>query len=1434
MKTRNYAMKKRNYDMSMKKMCLLGLCSLVLSISTATAKDTRIEYKDIHKVKGSVSKAKGTVGGSIKADADNKAQDLRFDFRNCTTDAHSYLRVHLGQKLPGKPSKISWRIKPERGENFMLTLWLTDPSGEVYLLGKKIDCNGEWQNIEYSLVNRGPAWVSGDKNHKMDLPVSLNGFFVHRQGDNTTDGKILLGDWSVDTDLSKGSPFSMDVNLQKHFWGKNAAPVLKIDLKDHAARGIDSVYSTVKIVNRYDGKEVFNRKLTYKSKDAKNAEIVKTLDIPFGSYEITTTLHDGNKKLDSTRKLFQYFMGDCSKMSKTLLEYERDWSPVGGVFGSMSSKLANQFGARWIRFENRTWAQVETAHGVYDTTEIVEAVDKLNDNYVQSVIFQTLYQHPKFRSPSEDIVDFSTGYGMVMKNSAAALTGKARSFELGNEDNGESRFIYTEIARNGAAGIRSAQPFAIQANSGTAFIDHSWIEMQLKRGLFNYLDALCVHPYTNNGIPSEAVSAEKTEVLEKLERLNDLVDMAGGMKELWSTEFGWPKSYTQKGEESRAKLYLREMAIMDAANLRLNGIYTFIRDYGVVNFPAGIAVNAYANMRAGHRFAGLVMDGAVWNAVYERGGDAMALIWTPDEATASYTLQSGETCFDMFGNKLNKKKVEISQMPIYIKGLNKKFLNRALLENCKRKKKFFANCLSLYKSASIGKSLLDIDPRDYKTLEKVLLDWAKIKAPVSGADKAVIGRVVDWYLAASRITSDAATTTISDNALKAKRTELSNAVIKNNEKDLDISGLRWLLNRWERVTADKMLARDDNKKGYAASCQQQENVLAIVADRFSQYEKPFQFAVFTNLYQKRAGVRAKTSGFAQKQEAHYKRGAGAFTEELSFTPGETTKISARVSSYSDSKQKVKVALKLPEGWTCTPKVAGLEVAPLSTKFVDFDIKCPSKGATMHPVINTLTSIAGKPDVTGYFDKIEMRPPVSLEISPITVNINNEAVTVELLNNGHKELSGTVRFMNPNQSGKAVAQFKINKLAPGKKELIPVKLKNLSTAVGKEWALIADVALSDGRRFKTAVKLDFTLAVLAPENITIDGDLKEWKNALPLKLDKAKYGRGSYSNAWSPEDCSAVSYLMWDDKNLYFAAVVTDQTFNQHNDKDTMWKHDSIQLIFAADRESKFRELTLALGTDGPRMWDNKSKSYAKNALIDVVYRDRQIIYEAAIPWAVFGEKFNKEDFLYGIAINDHDAIGSRKFLERFYGSIVHGKNIKCFEPVKLEKAEDRIKLKKQDPNVIFFYDFNEDTPESVPTGWVHHRNKLPADCTSLVVAEKGRNKSNALRMHNSIGLKPHRFDMLYAPLDLVSERYKLEFWVKGNIENSGGLIGTCADAWGHLSWTYASWKPSDQWQKVELIFGGGSSGKKNLVFRNFRLMDELLIDDVKIEKITQK
>ena len=247
-----------------------------------------------------------------------------------------------------------------------------------------------------------------------------------------------------------------------------------------------------------------------------------------------------------------------------------------------------------------------------------------------------------------------------------------RYFELGNEDNGHTKFLYTEVARHAAAAIRSQQPLAVLANSGTAHIDYNWLEFQRNRGLLEHLDALCVHPYTNNSTPSQEVGPEKGKVYEKLTQLNDIVDAAGGMKQLWSTEYGWPNSSRPNGEHDRADLYVREMIVGDMAGLDINGLYTWDRDYGIVGRPAGVAIQTYTRMREGRRLAGFYREGGLWIAVYERDGNATAVVWTPEAGTFPNPVRGG-AYFDLFGNPLSSGRaeelqIEFGEDPVYLIG----------------------------------------------------------------------------------------------------------------------------------------------------------------------------------------------------------------------------------------------------------------------------------------------------------------------------------------------------------------------------------------------------------------------------------------------------------------------------------------------------------------------------------------------------------------------------------------------------------------------------------------------------------------------------------------------------------------------------------------------------------------------------------------------
>jgi hypothetical protein len=65
-----------------------------------------------------------------------------------------------------------------------------------------------------------------------------------------------------------------------------------------------------------------------------------------------------------------------------------------------------------------------------------------------------------------------------------------------------------------------------------------------------------------------------------------------------------------------------------------------------------------------------------------------------------------------------------------------------------------------------------------------------------------------------------------------------------------------------------------------------------------------------------------------------------------------------------------------------------------------------------------------------------------------------------------------------------------------------------------------------------------IAVKAPSEIEIDGDLSEWDKSYPLYLTGEE--QVNSMGLWSdPDDFSAVAYVMWDDENLFLASEVMD-------------------------------------------------------------------------------------------------------------------------------------------------------------------------------------------------------------------------------------------------------------------------------------------------------
>jgi hypothetical protein len=139
-------------------------------------------------------------------------------------------------------------------------------------------------------------------------------------------------------------------------------------------------------------------------------------------------------------------------------------------------------------------------------------------------------------------------------------------------------------------------------------------------------------------------------------------------------------------------------------------------------------------------------------------------------------------------------------------------------------------------------------------------------------------------------------------------------------------------------------------------------------------------------------------------------------------------------------------------------------------------------------------------------------------------------------------------------------------------------------------------------------------------LTIDGDLSEWTAAQSLPVTTtANILRGA--SGWGGPDKDAfISYVMWDDQNLYVAAKVLSPEHHQKETGPSVWKGDTLWIYLATRPDSSIvnDKLTLAQTPQGPEVWNWKINSYVADANLAWKQGDGFYTYEAALPWKSLG------------------------------------------------------------------------------------------------------------------------------------------------------------------------------------------------------------------------
>ena len=193
---------------------------------------------------------------------------------------------------------------------------------------------------------------------------------------------------------------------------------------------------------------------------------------------------------------------------------------------------------------------------------------------------------------------------------------------------------------------------------------------------------------------------------------------------------------------------------------------------------------------------------------------------------------------------------------------------------------------------------------------------------------------------------------------------------------------------------------------------------------------------------------------------------------------------------------------------------------------------------------------------------------------------------------------------------------------------------------------------------------------------IDGDLSDWAKITPVRLPASERANSlrAYPGWTGRKDLSGHFYLGWDDRNLYFAAAVTDEKFHQPHASDIIWQADCIQVAFDLLHAGSYdREYGLALAAGAPFTWCwHGPAADARRISLAVKKRPDGLSYEAAIPWGILkplppaaGKAFG-----FTVAVMDSDG-GEREGCLEWTPGIVDGKDALAFGTVALVQTQSK-------------------------------------------------------------------------------------------------------------------------------------------------------------------
>lgn len=400
-----------------------------------------------------------------------------------------------------------------------------------------------------------------------------------------------------------------------------------------------------------------------------------------------------------------------------------------------TSEIASQAGLSRVRDELR-WATVEKTKGTYDFSGdldfpyvIEENGMKLhyiaafaNPNYASCYGENGRYAEGRMPTTEEDINAF-VNYIMAVLDK---YHDQIDSVEIWNEPNhsgfnggladDQQMVVYTNLVKACYPAIKAKYPEIKVAIFGMAGVDIPKVTQAMELGIYDYCDAVAVHPYQWNGEFTQSV------YLNDLERLREVMAKYGNgnIKEIWLTEFGFNSGNANKSgvtPEEQA-IYMVQSYTMAVGkkladryywyNLQNKGTQIGVQEsnfgtvgnqvtrksevdsiYDVPDFTAPntawSAKRSYVSMTEMNKLLATaeieklpdIGEGRQAYQFLKKNGERVNVIWSDKDAVenVSFRVKGNARVLDMYGNVLREINddedvftITLGDRPIYIDG----------------------------------------------------------------------------------------------------------------------------------------------------------------------------------------------------------------------------------------------------------------------------------------------------------------------------------------------------------------------------------------------------------------------------------------------------------------------------------------------------------------------------------------------------------------------------------------------------------------------------------------------------------------------------------------------------------------------------------------------------------------------------------------------